>query len=72
MNMIKEDLYKKLCDEASIASDKQGPRYRVFDEFNHYLIELVVNECAKVLDEHESLNTWSKRYSQVIKEHFGI
>ena len=72
MNMIKEDLYKKLYDEASMAPYNGSWRYRVFDEFNHCLIELVVNECAKVLDEHEPLNTWSKRYSQVIKEHFGV
>ena len=33
--------------------------------------KLVVQQCAGVADEHEPLNTWTKRYSTLIKEHFG-
>jgi hypothetical protein len=34
--------------------------------------ELVVQQCAGVADKHEPLNTWTKRYSTLIKEHFGV
>jgi hypothetical protein len=34
--------------------------------------KLVVQKCAGVADEHEPLNTWTKRYSTLIKEHFGV
>lgn len=34
--------------------------------------ELIVKECAQVVDTHEPLNTWTKRYSTLIKEHFGV
>jgi hypothetical protein len=34
--------------------------------------QLVVQKCAGVADKHEPLNTWTKRYSTLIKEHFGV
>jgi len=34
--------------------------------------KLIVQECAGVADKHEPLNTWTKRYSTLIKEHFGV
>lgn len=34
--------------------------------------ELIVRECAGVVDLHEPLNTHTKRYSQLIREHFGV
>jgi hypothetical protein len=34
--------------------------------------KLIVQECANIADEHEPLNTWTKRYSTLIKEHFGV
>lgn len=34
--------------------------------------KLIVQQCAGVADEHEPLNTWTKRYSTLIKEHFGV
>jgi hypothetical protein len=34
--------------------------------------KLVVQQCAGVADKHEPLNTWTKRYSTLIKEHFGV
>lgn len=35
-------------------------------------VELIVQECMDVADKNEPLNTWTKRYSQLIKEHFGF
>ena len=34
--------------------------------------ELIIQECVQVLDSHEPLNTWTKRYSTLVKEHFGV
>ena len=34
--------------------------------------ELIIRECANITDEHESLNTWTKKYSTLIKEHFEV
>lgn len=34
--------------------------------------ELIVKECANVVDQHEPLNTWTQRYSQIIKNHFNV
>jgi hypothetical protein len=34
--------------------------------------KLIVQQCAGVADKHEPLNTWTKRYSTLIKEHFGV
>ena len=34
--------------------------------------ELIVRECANVVDQHEPLNTWTQRYSQIIKNHFNV
>jgi hypothetical protein len=32
--------------------------------------ELIIEECALVVDQAEPHNTWTKRYSTLIKEHF--
>jgi hypothetical protein len=32
--------------------------------------ELIIEECAMVVDQAEPHNTWTKRYSTLIKEHF--
>jgi hypothetical protein len=32
--------------------------------------ELIIQECALVVDKAEPHNTWTKRYSTLIKEHF--
>ena len=34
--------------------------------------KLIISECARVADAHEPLNTWTKRYSTLIQEHFGV
>ena len=34
--------------------------------------ELIISECANITDEHEPLNTWTKKYSTLIKEHFEV
>ena len=33
---------------------------------------LIIEECASIIDKEEPLNTWTKRYSTLIKEHFRI
>jgi len=32
--------------------------------------ELIIEECVQVVDRAEPHNTWTKRYSTLIKEHF--
>lgn len=42
------------------------------EQYNKLFAELVVQECCAVVDQHEPLNTWTKRYSTLIREHFGV
>jgi len=58
------ELIKKFAEQARIemCSDAR------LQEF----AELIIKECADVVDKHEPLNTWTKRYSTLLKEHFGV
>ena len=62
--VMMNELIKKLAEQARIqmCSDAR------LQEF----AELIINECTTVVDKHEPFNTWNKRYSTLIKEHFGI
>ena len=60
------DLPLEQCMKAPYGSTILTP-----DQLEAYT-KLIVQECAGVADEHEPLNTWTKRYSTLIKEHFGI
>lgn len=49
-----------------------GARREIWEAALEKYAELIVRECAQVVDTHEPLNTWTKRYSTLIKEHFGV
>lgn len=67
------ELAKTLADRArtSVPQNTFTPAEWI-EEYNRILVTLVVTECARLVDQAEPLNTWTKRYSQLIQEHFGL
>ena len=61
---------KELAKQAGFGPTANPYERQAFDV--NMFAELIVRECANVVDEHEPLNTWTKRYSTLIKEHFGV
>jgi hypothetical protein len=56
-----------------IALEVGGSHYpEVGGELLEKFGEAIVRKCAEVADSKEPLNTWSKRYSTAITDHFGI
>lgn len=64
------DRIKQLIEQARKKPLGDSWTYRSPGEFQQALIDAVIEECALVVDRAEPLNTWSKRYSTLIKEHF--
>lgn len=61
---------KQLIEQARKKPLGDSWTYRSPGEFEQALVAAVIEECALVVDQVEPLNTWTKRYSTLIKEHF--
>ncbi len=61
---------KQLIEQARKKPTGGSWTYRSPDKFEQALVAAVIEECTLVVDQAEPLNTWTKRYSTLIKEHF--
>lgn len=64
---IREFVRTSHLDVYGLGKDREKWEYTI-DQFT----ELIIQECCAIVDQHEPLNTWTKRYSTLIQEHFGI
>lgn len=64
------DRIKQLIEQARKKPTGGSWTYRSPGEFEQALVAAVIEECALVVDQVEPPNTWTKRYSTLIKEHF--
>ena len=63
---------KELAKQAWRIPRGNSWHYANVEEFEQRFAELLLKECCSVLDQNEPLNTWTKKYSTLVKEHFGI
>ncbi len=63
---------KELAGTARIKPIAGSWYYRTYDEFEQEFARLIIEECCSILDQQEPHNSWTKRNSTIVKEHFGV
>ena len=66
------DLIKELAEQARKKPMGNSWCYANVEEFEQRFADILLKEVCSVLDQNEPLNTWTKKYSTLVKEHFGI
>ncbi len=63
---------QQLADEARLVTVNGQTRYALADEFEQRFAELIVAECANLIDSMDHSSQYFPHVADAIKEHFGV
>ena len=63
---------KLLADEARLVTVNGQTRYALAEEFEQRFAELIVAECANLIDSMDHSSQYFPHVAGAIKKHFGI
>ena len=63
---------KELADEARLVTINGQTRYALAEEFEQRFAELIVAECANLIDSMDHSSQYFPHVAGAIKKHFGI
>ena len=63
---------QQLADEARLITVNGQTRYALADEFEQRFAELIVAECANLIDSMDHSSQYFPHVADAIKEHFGV
>ena len=65
-------LLQQLADEARLVTINGHTRYALAEEFEQRFAELIVAECANLIDSMEHSSQYFPHVADDIKKHFGV
>jgi hypothetical protein len=63
---------QQLADEARLVTVNGQTRYALAEEFEQRFAELIVAECANLIDSMDHSSQYFPHVADAIKEHFGV
>jgi hypothetical protein len=63
---------QQLADEARLVTVNGQTRYALAEEFEQRFAELIVAECANLIDLMDHSSQYFPHVADAIKEHFGV
>jgi hypothetical protein len=63
---------QQLADEARLVTVNGQTRYALAEEFEQRFAELIVEECANLIDSMNHSSQYFPHVADAIKEHFGV
>jgi hypothetical protein len=63
---------QQLADEARLVTVNGQTRYALAEEFEQRFAELIVEECANLIDSMDHSSQYFPHVADAIKEHFGV
>jgi hypothetical protein len=63
---------QQLADEARLVTVNGQPRYALAEEFEQRFAELIVAECANLINSMDHSSQYFPHVAGAIKKHFGI
>jgi hypothetical protein len=63
---------QQLADEARLVTVNGQTRYALAEEFEQRFAELIVQECANLIDSMDHSSQYFPHVADAIKEHFGV
>ena len=65
-------LIQQLAEEARLITVNGQTRYALAEEFEQRFAELIVAECANLIDSMDHSSQYFPHVADAIKEHFGV
>jgi hypothetical protein len=63
---------QQLADEARLVTVNGQTRYALAEEFEQRFAELIVEECANLINSMDHSSQYFPHVADAIKEHFGV
>ena len=63
---------QQLADEARLVTVNGQTRYALAEEFEQRFAELIVAECANLIDSMDHSSQYFPHVADAIKKHFGV